>query len=388
MQAVDYQAHNHQVQAVWEAYRTGRPIRVPVILGINPRYTAFDHPANPRHITFAQYFGDPEAMLTRQLEHQAWVRQHVPQDAEMGLPEAGWEVHVDFLNSYEAGWFGCPLYCFEGEVPDTQPILQDEQRKREIFSQGIPDPFTSGLMGRNWEFYDYFRRRQEEGFTYMGRPIARVWPAGLGTDGPVTVACNLRGAAEFLADLAADPGYAHQLLQLITQATIARLRAYRQRLDLPLKTQGCGFADDAIQSLSPDMYRQQVLPFHRQLVEALADPGPNAIHLCGDASRFFPLLRDELGIRSFDTGFPIDFGRVRAQVGPEVEIRGGPSVMFLQMASPAQVRQEVARILGTGIAQGGRFILREGNNLPPGVGLDPLWAMYESAKEFGRYPCS
>lgn len=385
MRAVDYPAHNAEVRAVWEAYRAGRPSRVPMILGINPRYTAFDHPANPRGISFAQYFADPEAMLTRQLEHQAWVRQHVPQDAEMGVPQ-GWEVQVDFLNSYEAGWFGCPLRCFEGEVPDTQPILQEERRKWTLFDRGIPDPFTGGLMGRNWEFYEYFRRRQEEGFTWLGKPIARVWPAGLGTDGPVTVACNVRGAAEFFTDLAADPEYARQLLQFITDTTIVRIKAYRQRLGLPLKTQGCGFADDAIQSLSPDMYRQQVLPFHRLLIAALAEPGPHAIHLCGDASRFFPLLRDELGIRSFDTGFPIDFSQVRAQVGPQVEIRGGPSVMLLRTASPAQVRREVARILGSGIARGGRFILREGNNLPPGVGPEQLWAMYEAAKEYGRYP--
>ena len=382
---IDYERHNAEVRQVWEAYHRGTPSRVPMILGINPRYTAFDHPANPRRLGFAEYFGDPECMMTRQLEHQAWVRLQVPQDVEMGLPEKGWEVYVDFLNSYEAGWFGCELHYFAGEVPDTLPLLQDEGRKWALLEQGIPDPFSGGLMERNWAFYEYLRRRQEEGYTYLGRPIARVNPTGLGTDGPVTVACNLRGASEFLMDLASDPEYARQLLAFITEATLTRIRAYRERLGLPLKTQGCGFADDAIQSLSIAMYRAQVLPFHHQLIDGLSEPGPNAIHLCGDATRFFPFLRDELGIRSFDTGFPIDFGWVRQALGPEVEIRGGPAVMFLQGATPAQVREEVARILGTGVAGGGRFILREGNNLPPDVGLDQLWAMYDTVREFGRY---
>ncbi len=382
---IDYQRHNAEVRQVWEAYHRGQPLRVPMILGINPRYTAFDHPANPRRLSFAQYFGDPEGMLTRQLEHQAWVRLHVPQDAEMGLPEKGWEVYVDFLNSYEAGWFGCPLRFFSGEVPDTQPLLQDEGHKWSLLEKGLPDPFSGGLMERNWAFYEYFKRRQQEGFTYLGKPLARVMPTGLGTDGPVTVACNLRGAAEFLTDLAADPEYARQLLAYITEATLSRIRAYRQHLGQPLKTNGCGFADDAIQSLSLQMYTDQVLPFHRQLIEGLSEVGANAIHLCGDATRFFPFLRDELGIRSFDTGFPIDFNWVRQTLGPEVEIRGGPSVMFLGAATPAQVREEVRRILGSGISQGGRFILREGNNLPPDVGLDQLWAMYDAVREFGRY---
>ncbi len=382
---IDYEHHNAEVRQVWEAYHRGQPLRVPMILGINPRYTAFDHPANPRRLGFAENFGDPECRLTRQLEHQAWVRLHVPQDLEMGLPEMGWEVYVDFLNSYEAGWFGCPLHYFAGEVPDTLPLLQGENHKWSVLEKGLPDPFAGGLMERNWAFYEYFKRRQQEGFTYLGKPLARVSPAGLGTDGPVTVACNLRGAAEFLTDLAADPEYARQLLAFITEATLSRIRAYRQYLGQPLKTQGCGFADDAIQSLSIEMYEEQVLPFHRQLVEGLSEPGANAIHLCGDATRFFPFLRDELGICSFDTGFPIDFAWVREELGPQVEIRGGPSVMFLGAAKPAQVREEVRRILGTGVGGGGRFILREGNNLPPDVGLEQLWAMYETVREFGRY---
>jgi hypothetical protein len=384
MRALDYAEHNAEVRALWERYQRGKPPRVPMILGINPRYTAFDHPANPRRIAFEQYFADPQVMLTRQLEHQSWVRRHVPQDAEMGLPEKGWEVYVDFLNSYEAGWLGCSLRYFGGEVPDTWPLLQDEARKYLLFERGIPDPFKGGLMQRNWDFYEYFRRQQEQGFTWEGRPIAQVRPAGLGTDGPLTVACNLRGASELYLDLAQNPEYACRLLDFITEATIARIRAYRQHLGLPLKPRGLAFADDAVQSISISMYRELILPCHWRLIQALSSGGPHAIHLCGDASRFFGLLRQELDIRSFDTGFPIDLGQVRQELGPEVEIKGGPSVMFLQTASPDQVRQEVKRILESGAAEG-RFILREGNNLPPGVSLENLWAMYEAVRQFSRY---
>ena len=55
-------------------------------------------------------------------------------------------------------------------------------------------------------------------------------------------------------------------------------------------------------------------------------------------------------------------------------------------ATPAQVQQEVQRILASGIMEGGRFILREGNNLSPGIALENLWAMYDAVKEFGHYP--
>jgi hypothetical protein len=44
------------------------------------------------------------------------------------------------------------------------------------------------------------------------------------------------------------------------------------------------------------------------------------------------------------------------------------------------------RILESGIMEGGRFILQEGNNLPPCVPLENLEAVYATCQEFGRYP--
>jgi hypothetical protein len=56
---IDFAAHNEESRRVWEAYRGGKPFRVPMVLGVNPRYTMFDHPANPRGITYEQYWSEP-----------------------------------------------------------------------------------------------------------------------------------------------------------------------------------------------------------------------------------------------------------------------------------------------------------------------------------------
>lgn len=382
---VEFDRHNEEVRAVWEAYRARRPIRVPVIAGIGTRYTILRRDANPSGVTFGRYMTDPQVMLEHQVAHQWWVRHNVPQDAEMGPPKNGWHVGVDFQNTYEAAWFGCPVRFYDRQVPDTAPILADDRRKRAIFDAGMPDPFTGGIMRRNWEFYDFFRAQQEEGWTWRGLPIASVSPAGLGTDGPMTVACNLRGATQFCTDLLADTGYATELLGFITDATIARIQAYRRKLGHPPKTPGWGFADDSIQLISTRLYEEMILPFHRRLVDAFSEGGPNSVHLCGDATRHFPFLRDQLNIRSFDTGYPVDFGWLRRALGPDVEVNGGPSVVLLASASPHQVREEVRRILSSGIMEGGRFVLREGNNMPPEVPLANVAAMYEAGKEFGQY---
>jgi len=385
MRTIDFDAHNAEVTAVWDAYHRGKPTRVPMILGINPRYTLEIPEANPNDVNFEAYSTNPDVMLQRQLEHQFWIRHHIPQDTEMGLPQNGWTVYVDFQNAYEAAWFGCKVEFRGGQVPDTIPILKKDEQKRILFEHGLPDPFSSGMMQRNWEFFDAFKSKQSVGYTFKGLPIVNVLPTGLGTDGPVTVACNLRGATEFMTDLLADTEYALELLDYITEATITRIKAYRKRLGIPLKTPGWGFADDSIQLISTRTYEELVLPFHKRLVDEFSEGGPNSIHLCGDSTRHFQLLRDALNIKSFDTGYPIDFAWVRGQVGLEVNINGGPSVPFLQTHTPQAVRAEVARILASGVMKGGRFVLREGNNLAPGVSLENLWAMYDAVKAYGIY---
>jgi len=87
---------------------------------------------------------------------------------------------------------------------------------------------------------------------------------------------------------------------------------------------------------------------------------------------------------SFDTGYPVDFGALRRDLGPEVLISGGPRVALFVEDEPKPVVDEVQRILASGILEGGRFILQEGNNLPPRTRLDICEAFYEAGKRFGR----
>lgn len=92
-----------------------------------------------------------------------------------------------------------------------------------------------------------------------------------------------------------------------------------------------------------------------------------------------------LNVMSFDTGFPLDFKRLRTEIGPDVEIYGGPHVGLLLNGSPQDVYDETCRILESGIKQGGRFVLREANNLPPCVPEKNLAAMYMAGLEKGKY---
>ncbi|MSR64184.1 MAG: hypothetical protein EXS18_00185 [Verrucomicrobiae bacterium] len=110
-----------------------------------------------------------------------------------------------------------------------------------------------------------------------------------------------------------------------------------------------------------------------------------SIHLCGDATRHFKTLRDELRIVGIDTGFPVDFARLRRELGPNDRIQGGPHIEFLRTATPQEVREEVRRILQSGVLEGRLFVLREGNNLAPHTPIENTEALYRAGREFGAF---
>jgi uroporphyrinogen-III decarboxylase len=377
---LDFEAHNQLVRQVWADLNAGHPTRVPVICGTNTRYFMFNPAANPQGLTFRQYTEDVEVMFHAQLQFARWSRFNLLQDGELGLPER-WTVNVDMQNYYEAGWLGCPVEYMDDQVPDTRPAFAD--RPERLMERGLPDPF-GGLMARGREYREHLIDLAKN-HDYCGRPIQVG--AGVGTDGPMTVACNLFGPEFVCTAMAEEPDRLHTLLSFITDAILARVTAWGQYLGTPFPAKNYGFADDSVALISTAMYREHILPHHRKLCDTLAGEGPRGIHLCGDSTRHFPTIRDELNVQTFDTGFPVDFAALRASVGPNVRINGGPHVEFLRSQTPAAVYNESRRILQSGIlAGGGRFVLREGNNLAPGTPLANTEAMYQAALDFGSLP--
>ena len=380
---IDFEAHNQEAAEVWRRFNEGDPIRVPMTLGLSSRFTVLsdDPEKNPDHITYREYFLDPDVMFRQQLQHWYWIKHNLLYDAQLGLPDE-WSVNVDLQNSYTQLWHGAELVFIDGDVPDTPPFLTDEN-KWQFIEKGPPEPF-SGWMGRIWEYYERFGELAES-YEFHGRPVKVGGIPGAGTDGPFTIACALRGPTELCIDMYHDPDFYHALMDLIVTATIRRVYAVRERLGRPRESTAWGWADDSIALLSERTYRELVMPYHRRLADEFGREGPNSIHLCGDATHLFRTIRDEFNVMAFDTGFPVDHGRLRRELGPEVRINGGPHVELLRTGTPEQVRAETRRILGSGIMEGGKFVLREGNNLAPGTPPENVAAMYETCKQYGRY---
>lgn len=369
-------------EAVWKAYHDRKPTRVPMLLATNDRVALLDRRIDAAGLTFKDVFTDAKAMLMVMLHWKYLCRKRYHRFCDWPMDDENpWTVDINFHNVADAMFFGCPVHYRPGEVPDTMPILNDDN-KRSVFDIDISDPLARPPYRTACEFYesltDYVK-----GKTFLGRPIVVNAPDFNGTDGPLTIAMNIRGH-DILVDMVDDPEYAHQLFRFILDMTLNRRKGFARKYNLALS--GSWMADDSIALISVEQYREMLLPHHRYFYEAVeSKPGQRSIHLCGDATRHFPTLHKELGVTSFDTGFPVNFAELRKTLGPDVEIWGGVEVGLLVTGTPEQVYERSKSILTSGIMTGGRFVFREGNNLPPNVPWANLAAMYQAVFDFGKY---
>ena len=389
----DFQRHNDEARKVWSAYHAGTPTRVPMsIYGSITNY--FHNPElNVRGHTFQEYFEDPLVQIQTQLEYQDYRQHNWVCDRPMGLPEDGWNLIVDFQNSYDAGWFGCEIVYMPGYVPDTLPILA--QHKEKLYDLPETLPIDNGLIGRGIAFREAMQEYCKNN-TYKGLPIKPPGRyLGEATDGVLDLAYKLRGAENILIDMYEDKKYYHDLMEYITRNLINRMRSLRkmrwagdpQADDFgKMKLPGFAFAEDALVLISFETYIEYVYPYHRRIIDEFSDGSGISMHLCGAGMQHFKGLNKHLGIVSFDTGFPIDFGIMRQQVGPDVEISGGPTVMLVKDGTPCAITEEVKRILSTGVTEGGKFIMTAANNLAPQTPVENIAAMYEAVKKYGSYP--
>jgi len=370
---MNYREHNREQEAVWKAFWAGNPIRVPVLAGVSSNWAIQDKRFNTRQLSFQEYTEDPRLMFDVQVAFAKFVKEQVVFDQEMG-PDAPFTIEVDLQNYHESAWLGAPVKFNGTLVPSATPWLTDDNRN-EIFDRGIPGPFD-GVYAMCRDYYEKFHEFKKEEPRVKKVMVPCQW-----TDGPFTLACCLRGVDNFCIDLLEEPEYAQELLSFLTEAVISRVKAWRKYMGEEEIQGGYGFADDSVAMLSEKMYRELVLPHHKHLVSALSSRMSTGIHLCGNATHLFPTIEKELGCGSFDTGFPVDFPKLLSTLSPKTIVRGGPKASLFLTGTADDVYRESVRILKEAMPFSRRFILREGNNMPPNVSLDTIEAMYRAARE-------
>ena len=382
-QTIDFKRHNEMVETVWASFNDGKPVRVPLQIHGSITNYFFNPQLNTHGFTFEQFFKDPQVQINAQLEYTNWIKHNVIFDHEMGVPES-WHLWVDFQNSFEASWVGAPMQYIEGQLPDTLPIFDANRDK--LYEMPKVLPIERGVLADGMAFMDYMTDYCKS-HEYMGRPIVPPQRfVGEFSDGVFTLACKLRGAENLIYDMLDECGYYEDLMEWLTENLINRMLTLRKmRMERWGQPIDFFYADDSIELLSYEMYKKYVLPYQKRIFDALAGGKKCGVHLCGNSMHLFEGLVRDLPINALDTGFPIDHGKLRKMVGPDITLYTGPTIMLLQNGSEDAVRAEVKRILETGITEGGKYVMIAANNMAPRTPVQNIRAMYEALQEYGRY---
>ena len=377
---IDFDAHNESVRQLWASFRQGRPERVPVVFHINSRVWLLNPRLNTKGYTFEDYFERPAVALEVELEFRKWRLTQVLEDTRKGLPDA-WGVSMCGQNVLGGGWLGSRVIYRDRAVPHVEPALA--RNKEGLFDLEVP-PVRANFVEKAWRFRDYALEQVAKGLEFEGRPLRSVgYP---GTEPPLCLAYVLRGATEAMIDMKTDPDYFRQLMDYVTSARIYWERELRQLQGVKGKSKHYGVGDDPIEMMSVNDYNEHIYPHHRRLLETFAEPeGPHYAHICGRVQHHLVNYKERHNVRGFDLGFPVDMGQARRDVGPEVTLWGNVHVSALANNDLAEVARLARELLASGVKQGGRFVLGDGNNVAPFTKAETLNYLYELVKAEGGY---
>ena len=139
---------------------------------------------------------------------------------------------------------------------------------------------------------------------------------------------------------------------------------------------------------SPELWREQIKPWHKQLIEPFKQMGfKTRYHTDGAV---VPIIEDliEMGLDLLDPIQPkakdMQAENLKALFGNRLSFYGGLDTQeLLPMGTAGEVEQEVLRLINV-LGSSGGYVVAASNAVQPDVQLENVLALYRTAREY-RY---
>jgi uroporphyrinogen decarboxylase len=284
-----------------------------------------------------------------------------------------------FYDSYGQVWKRALPYYYAGEgILKNASGVDDIERL--IGWPNLSDPrWMAGVAERAQRLHE-----QTDYFVVM-RMVA--------SHGPFQTACDLRGTESFLMDMALRPEFAQTLLDKITSTLESLLKLamqaggkYFNMIELP----GDDYAGNANTIMSPAMFRKFIKPCLARLVKTVKEHNPDMKIMLHSDGAITKLIQDiiDLGVDVIHPLEPLpatDLMAVKKQFGKQVTFLGGIDISHAMPGSHEDVITEVKQRI-TQLASGGGYILAPSNHLQADVPAENVVTLFETARQFGKYP--
>ena len=199
---------------------------------------------------------------------------------------------------------------------------------------------------------------------------------------------DLMGFENFLMAFYLDPELIEAMMKMCVEHST---KVAKNLVDIGIETIVIG--DDIAHNtgllMKPEMYREQVYPYFKELVRNFKKLGLIVIkHSDGDLRAILPELVDS-GIDCLDPIDPLgnmDLSYMKKAYGDRIALKGNVDcVETLVSKSTAQVRKEVVQCMLNG-SIGGGHIISSSNSIHKGINPANYQAFLDAVKEFGQYP--
>lgn len=205
---------------------------------------------------------------------------------------------------------------------------------------------------------------------------------------------GILGWDELFVRLLEDLDLTHYFLERLTDSLYEGLKKYLAAVgdNLDVIVIGDDLGSQKAPLLSPDMYRETLLPYHRKLIDYIRRNSRAYVMFHSDGA-MMPFFRDliDAGVQIFNPvqtdAAGMDPCIIKKEFGREITIWGAGcdthSVLF--KGTTEQVVEDVRRRIRI-LAPGGGFVFNQIHNILPETRPRNVIAMYDYAHEHGRYP--
>lgn len=206
---------------------------------------------------------------------------------------------------------------------------------------------------------------------------------------------GIRDVEEWYVSTVIRRDYVYEIFERQCEIGLANLEKIYQvvgdRVTVMFVT-GADFGMQAGSFISPQTYRDLYQPFHKEINNWIHEntPWKTFIHTCGSVVN---LIEDFIAA-GFDILNPVqcsaanmDPRQLKEKFGDRITFWGGgvDTQRTLPFGTADEVRQEVRERIEI-FAPGGGFVFNSIHNIQAQVPVENLLALYETVREYGRYP--
>ena len=191
-----------------------------------------------------------------------------------------------------------------------------------------------------------------------------------------------RGGEQAMLDIMDDPAFVHAVMERATNISIEIGKAL---IYAGVDGIYIGDAWASASIISPSIYEEFCLPYHRKASEAFQSLGTKVyLHICGNSQPMLHLMA-ETGvdaIEPLDVDGGVKLEEVRARVGDKICLKGGVSTLLLLRGSREEVYKESRRCIELLGPQS--YILGGADDIPRDTPFENIDAMVQAAKHTYR----